>query len=251
MLLSFLRREGFSTQAIGCTTNYQGSKTRIKDGNGSRKDFDLAIFDMDGTLYRFGDSEDGSIFKTAFYREVEQRGIRFIAEALSVPIAVAAEIRTDIFKRYNGDLSIGLEREKGLDRIDYFENVWNIDPSKYLNSDPELAEMLSNMNCKKALLTAAPRAWAENVMKYLGIYGLFDGFWFGEGPIRKPARLAYREVLDFFGSEPERTLVIDDEAKCLETAKSLGLKTMLRGSGKEEYIDYAFVNLCDMKGICG
>ena len=42
---------------------------------------ELVIFDMDGTLYKFkGSGKDNAIYQTDFYREVKDRGIKFLIE---------------------------------------------------------------------------------------------------------------------------------------------------------------------------
>jgi pyrimidine 5'-nucleotidase len=191
--------------------------------------FDLLIFDMDGTLYDFVESNDHTILSSKFYKEVETNGTRFIAQRLSISLEEANVIRKRVFDLYNGDISIGLEKEYEISKREYFQNVWNIDARKYFNRNEKLINLISDISEKKVILTAAPIVWADNALKQLGIYDLFDGIWSGDDDIRKPNAEAYKQILDYFKIRPERTLVIDDEQRCLEQAKSLGIQTMLKG----------------------
>lgn len=220
-LMKILRDAGAAMQAIGLQVNYRKNKV-------ARSEFDLIIFDMDGTLYNFVDSNDGTILGSKFYKEVEENGIKFIEQKLSVSQEEAAVIRQRIFGEYGGDISIGLEKEYRISKSEYFQNVWDIDASKYLDRDQKLIDILSDIKSKKAILTSAPSVWAENALRQLGIYGLFDSISFGDGNIRKPDAEAYAQVINYFGTDPKRTLVVDDEQKCLEEAKRLGLRTMLK-----------------------
>jgi len=112
--------------------------------------YELVIFDLDGTLYQFNLSgADNAIFKTRFYAKIEQLGVNFISERLSMPISEAQRVRKSVFNNFNGDISIGLEREYGIDRMDYFNSVWNLDPVDYVKEDGRLGELLRNIKIKK------------------------------------------------------------------------------------------------------
>lgn len=213
--------------------------------------FDLIIFDMDGVLYNFKDSSNAnkSIFCTPFYQEVQERGIRFIVKKLSISIEEANRIRSSLFMKYNSNISIALENEYGISKREYFETVWNIDVSKYVNKDPYLKGFLSNIKSKKALLTSAPKIWADKVLKQLGIYKSFDALWFGDDEIKKPNKIAYLQVINSFNVKPKNVLVIDDEIKCLEQAKNLGINIMLKGSADENYVDFKISNIYDLSSL--
>ena len=210
-------------------------------------DFELIIFDMDGTLYSFQDSgQDDAIFKTRFYEEVRRRGMAFIEDALKVKNKEARKIWDDVYNSYDGNLSIGLEEVHGIDRTEYFDKVWNIDASKFIDKDSKLKDLIASITIKKAILTMAPKSWTRNVLYQLGIEDLFDGIWFGEGDIRKPDLEAYLQVVNYFCVSPKKTMIIEDEPKYLKPAKSLGMTTVLVGPTKEPYIDHNIEGIYDL-----
>src|SRR3989338_8825058 len=172
--------------------------------------YELIIFDMDGTLYKFDSSgRDDAIFESGFYKEIERRGIDFIMKKLSVSISEAQKIREDIFRNYNGDVSIGLEKEYSLARGGYFGFVWNVDPSKYINVDKGLRELMRSI----------------------------------------PYRRAYLQVTDSLGVMPEKTVIVEDEPKYLKPAKELGMTTVLVGSETAPWIDYYIPNIYEIQKI--
>ena len=212
----------------------------------------LVIFDMDGTLYKFDSSgSDGAIYQTKFYDEVRRRGIEFLAQRLSISIEEATAIRERIFKEYSGDVSTALEKGYGIPKAEYFGYVWNIDASKYIQGDPELREVLLGVKCKRALLTTAPEIWAHAALKSIGVDGLFDKMWFGDGDIRKPDKRAYLQIVDYFGIAPENIVIVEDEPKFLAPAKALGMTTVLVGAKKPEHngIDHYVQRVHDIKHI--
>lgn len=212
--------------------------------------FDLVIFDLDGTLYRFdGCGSDDAVFATKFYQEIERKTIDFIAGALSVPCKTAAKIREDLFERYEGSISIGLEREFRIGMKKYFASTWNIDPEGYVSPDPRLRPLLSAIDCKKALLTLAPQVWAGPVLEKLGIDDLFDDMWFGDESIRKPNPRAYIRATKSAGVSPERTMIVEDEPQYLKPAKDLGMTTVIVGSRRAPFIDYNIQEICQLTAV--
>lgn len=201
--------------------------------------YELIIFDMDGTLYGFeGSGKNDSFYATKFYDEVKERGIGFLSEKLHISKEEAGKVRNAVFQKYKGEVSIGLEKEYGIARAEYFGNAWGIDAGKYMERNPELKEMLSELKLKKAILTVAPDVWVRNVLAQLGIADLFDGVWAGDGDIRKPAKEAYLQVTRAMEVEPSKAIMVEDEPKFLKPAKELGMTTVLVGNVKEDYVDY-------------
>lgn len=209
--------------------------------------YKLLIFDNDGTLYQFpGRGKDNAIIGTGFYREVWSNAIDMLSEMLSVARSESEGILEGIYSRYGGDVSIGLERVYGIDRSEYFSRTWNIDAGGYLKPDNRLRGILSSTNAKKCVLTSAPRVWADNALRRLGIHDMFDGIWSGEGDIRKPDREAYLQAPLFFGIAPDRALIVDDEPGFLKTPKEIGMTTVLVGGDRKGFIDH---NIDDIYGI--
>lgn len=214
--------------------------------------YELVIFDMDGTLYRFrGSGADDAIYGSDFYREVKERGIRFIAEKLKVSPDEAAKIRERLSKDFDNNISNGLEERYGVLRKEYFDSAWGIDPAKYFPPDPRLRKVLAEIKTKKVVLTTAPRIWVERALTHLGVLDLFDAVYPDEGDaaVHKPDPKAYLNVLSTFGVSPERALVVEDEPRSLRIAKELGMSTALVGGKKENYINFNLRSVYEVKDV--
>jgi putative hydrolase of the HAD superfamily len=214
--------------------------------------YELAIFDMDGTLYEF---EGGPIdfSRTEAYSKIIDNGIEFIAQKLAVSRQKATTIRKAIVEKYANDISIGLEKEYGIDKLSYFNTVWNVDASKYVKYDPELKSLFESLSCKKAVLSAAPRIWVKRVLNQLQISDLVDEIWTGEGDIRKPSKEAYFAVVHKFGFVPAECVVLDDEIKNIKAAKAFGMGTIFvsNQASKEDVpeADHVIKNIYEIRNI--
>ena len=210
--------------------------------------FKLVIFDIDGTLYDL--PEGASDFsKTKMYKEIKQKGIEFIALRLGKSHKEAIKIRQHIDKKYDGDISIGLEKEYGLHRSEYFNYAWTVDLKGYVRSDKKTADMINSIKCNKAILSAAPEVWINNVLQRLNLNGLFDYVVSGDGDIRKPNPESYKTVLSHFGVKPEETIMVDDTYSCLRAAKDLGIRTVLIKRNRTRFPNYVDFAIEDLKSI--
>ena len=84
---------------------------------------ELIIFDLDGTLYEL---RGGSYEKSPLRRTVLKNAEKYIALKLSLGASEARQTLKNIQKQYGEQISIGLEKELGIDRYDYFNIVWDI-----------------------------------------------------------------------------------------------------------------------------
>lgn len=203
------------------------------------------IFDMDGTLYHF-DKEQGQTFTASrFYSDLRNNVYSFFMErrGLSRDRVIAEYER--IKEKYNGEISLGVEKEYDIDRYEYFSNIWNLNPSDYIEKDPDLPKVLNQLKGRIALLTAAPNVWTVNVLAYLNIQDAFGGkIYTGEPNIRKPSSLIFQKIADDFGSLPNNTFSIgDQEYSDILPAKSIGMKTILIGSNENTTADYQTKNV--------
>ena len=198
------------------------------------------IFDMDGTLYSLG---EGGFAKSRFKEDAYKRAPIFIAERLGESLESALEKFKFLDVKYNGDVSIGIEKEFGVSRYEYFERVWSPNPADYIKKIC-LRETMSYFKGKSAILTAATRCWAKKVLEYLEIYEQYkDALFTGEPDIRKPNPLAFKQVLDYFNIPPEQAVSIgDQEENDIIPAKSLGIKTVII-RGKSINADFCIESL--------
>ena len=201
------------------------------------------IFDMDWTLYRF-ESKDFSSSK--FNSDAKERAYQFLSDKLGISLDEGKQKYLLVKDKYAGEVSIGVEKEFGISRYEYFDKVWSPDPEGYI-SKVSLREFMLPFKENSAILTAAPRTWAKKVLEYIDIYDLYENSLFtGEPDIRKPNPLAFKQVLDYFRISPNRAVSIgDQEDNDILPAKSLGMKTIIIRS-KSKFADLSIDSLDEL-----
>ena len=144
-----------------------------------------AVFDMDGTLYQF--PEGATFSKSPLGVAVRQNTADFLSREFKLSDEAAWNRYDELLRRYDGEMSLGLEREFGINRMRFFDETWDIDPENIIVPEPGLREQMERLDIQCALLTAAPRVWAKRAIGYIGIANLFgDNIITGEPDIRKP-----------------------------------------------------------------
>src|ERR1700689_923875 len=92
-----------------------------------------AIFDLDGTLYQLR-GIDGTFSNSDFYADLRNNMRTYLAEVLKLSEEAASAEYERIKGKFNGEVSLGVEQELGISRYDWFNNTWNLDPSKYIEA---------------------------------------------------------------------------------------------------------------------
>ncbi len=145
----------------------------------------------------------------------------------------AAKAEYDRIKNsFNGEVSIGVERELGISRYEWFANTWNLNPKDYIEKPKsELAETLKPVADRSMILTAAPALWAYPVLSYLGLGGMFDDrIVTGEPDIRKPSLDVFRQAAGILQRECCEVISIGDQNESdIVPAKALGMLTVKVG----------------------
>jgi len=203
------------------------------------------ILDMDGTLYRFDRGQGDMFTASRFYADLRENIYAFFVDRLGIQKSEAIAQYERIKKKYRGEVSLGVEQEFGINRYDYFGNTWNMDPGGYIEKDADLPVVLDSLKGRLALLTAAPRVWAVNVLAFLEIEDAFEGNIFtGEPDIRKPSPLVFQAVADRLGTTPPYIFSIgDQEQSDIIPAKAIGMRGVLIGSLPESIADYQASNV--------
>jgi FMN phosphatase YigB (HAD superfamily) len=198
------------------------------------------IFDMDGTLYRFDKGQGQTFTSSQFYTDLRSNAYSFFMERRGLSRGEAIAEYERIKEKYDGEVSLGVESEYGIDRYEYFDNTWNLNPEGYIEKDTDLHEMFEQLQGRIALLTAAPRVWALNVLSYLDIEQLFDGrLYTGEPDERKPSPVVFQRIADEFGVSTRDVFSVgDQEYSDIVPANSIGMKTILIGSSENTVADY-------------
>ena len=188
------------------------------------------IIDLDGTLYTFKGSKEGTFSTSDFYRDLQRVIRRYIAKILSLSDDDASRVIRTIDKEYAGEISIGFEQTYGIDRYEYYEQTWgSMRPEQYITAQPGLKKSLEPYTGRAVLLTAAPRVWADKVLTLLGLTDIFgDRIITGEPDIRKPGAEVFeqaRTLLD--AGYSSITSIGDQEYSDIAPAKALGMNTII------------------------
>lgn len=196
------------------------------------------IFDMDGTLYQF---PNGTTFSSSPLGEaVKEKVTSFIAEEFRLQDDEAQLKYSELQIKYDGEMSLGLEREFGIDRLRFFEETWGIDPENIIVPEPNLVDELAQLNIRCALLTSAPRVWATRVLEYFDVINFFDDLIFtGEPDIRKPNPEVFRAITKILGLDVSQIVSIgDQEYSDIIPAKEVGMRTVRIGKDVQSDADF-------------
>ena len=194
------------------------------------------IFDLDGTLYRFDDGKSNSFRNSGIFTELTRNRLSFVAKKFNLSLEESESLLYEIDKEFNDETSIGLEKKYDIDRYEYFENVWSMNPADYIKRNDSVKNLFDILNGRAVILTSAPRIWAESVLRYFDIYDNVRNFLFtGEPDLRKPNPDVFRSIIKYLNARPENVYSIgDQEYSDIIPAKIIGMKTIIIGSESEE-----------------
>ena len=188
----------------------------------------VTILDMDGTLYQLDGDENG-FEGSALEDRVNQRAREFITDR-------EPELRPDevenVFQAGLSDdvgLSQHLSNRYGISREEYFDEVWDISPEGIVQ-DYEVAvavvNELAETNDKLILLTAAPQAWQQRVLEYLGLEDSFESVYTG-GEYQQKDEI-FQVIAERYNG---RLISVGDQQKTdIDPAIELGMETLLVNS---------------------
>ncbi|MBI5793953.1 HAD family hydrolase [Candidatus Uhrbacteria bacterium] len=200
------------------------------------------IFDLDGTLYRY---KGGPTFATSeFYADIKRNIFAFLERELAVPSEQVPETYDHMKREYNGHVSLAVEKEFGVDRMRYFAATWRVPPEKYIEPNDDARTVLSALAGRCAVLTEAPRVWAEAALRFLNAYEFVEDVLFtGELDVRKPSVEAFRQVGGALGVPFESIYSVgDQEESDIVLARAVGMKTIRVGDG-ETSADFSVNNV--------
>ncbi len=181
--------------------------------------FDLAVIDLDNTLY----AADSSVFA-----RIDKRMTAFVAHELSVDMAEADALRLKYWKQYGTTLR-GLMLHHGMEPEGFLHAVHDINIHEMLSPDARLNHALTELPGRKVIHTNGIREHAERVLNALGVAHHFSTIY----DIRfdhyrpKPGSETLHLLLEAEGVTPARTIVIDDIEDNLAAARAIGTQTAL------------------------
>ena len=207
----------------------------------NHEDFSHWIFDLDNTLY----PEDENIFP-----QVKKRIIEFISIEFQIDTVSANKKRKKLFNKYGTSLR-GLMLENKINPEKFLEYVHDIDLS-IIKKNLKLNSALKKINGKKYIFTNGSFKHAESVLQKLGIEKNFHSIHSIETSsyIPKPSKHAYEKMILKENIDVLRAIMFEDTNWNLQTAKMLGITTVLISSKndlleneKNDYIDYIITDL--------
>ncbi len=192
------------------------------------------LFDLDETLYTD---------TTGLFKEVARRIDVWLIRVLGLSPEAARALHREYYLAYGTTMSGLLRHHPELDIDDYLDYVHQIDVSRYLDPQPDLAEMLTRLPVDKVIFTNAIANWAERILCQLGVRQHFSSIidvrttqYMG-----KPDPSAYEQTLDILDAQGSACVFVEDQPRNLQQAAELGMRTLLVRPGGEagEGIDFA------------
>jgi len=180
--------------------------------------FDLAVIDLDNTLY----AADSGVFA-----RMDKRMTAFVANELGVDAETADALRVKYWKEYGTTLR-GMMLHHGMAPEAFLHDVHDIHADELLERDETLDAALSRLPGRKVIHTNGIREHAERILNTLGIAHHFERIYdirFNDY-IPKPCKETLAMLLEAEGVTPARTLVVDDMTDNLKIARELGCKTV-------------------------
>lgn len=181
----------------------------------------IYIFDMDGTLYKH-DGDAGTFKNSSLHKKVILNSLQFVLQKEGGSVQVAQEIIDQGLKDSIG-ISNVLSKRYGINRSDYFDITWNINPKEIIKEfeiQRDTVLKLNKLGKRLFLLTGAPKVWMENVMAELDLNEIFERKFNGEMFGKKD------EIFELLAKEfdPKTILSIGDQFDSdLAPAQNLGM----------------------------
>jgi len=157
-----------------------------------------------------------------------------IVEYMVVRLGWSADEAEERRQRYVSEYGVtlnGLHKLHGVDVGDYMEYVHAVPHSEYIEPNPALDRMLGRLRPSKAIFTNASQNHARRVLSALRVSPahfecIFDFEAAGYCP--KPDPEAYHRILARLGVRGDQCVLVEDNLRNLETAKSVfGMTTVL------------------------
>lgn len=190
----------------------------------------VALFDLDNTLYAP---------ERALFALIDGRINSYMSDVVGIPAVQVDDLRREYWRRYGVTLQ-GLMRHYGVDPEDYLHYVHDVDVASRLRADHDLRRALQDVRIPMVVFTNGSRDHAERVLGTLGVRDLFQEIYDIRVAAYQPKPFAepYHAVLKCLAVEAQTCVMIEDSVPNLETAKQLGMRTVLVGpEHAASYID--------------
>jgi len=186
------------------------------------------FFDLDDTLH---EASHG------VFAAIDARMTDFVQRHLELTREQADELRRDYWRRY-GATMLGLVRHHDVDPHRFLRETHDFRIEALMRIERGLARMLARLPGRKVLLTNAPSAYADRVLRHVGLHRHIRVRYPIErlrlhGHFRpKPSTSMLRVVLAREGlagrANAGRAVLVDDSPANLQAARAAGFSTVLR-----------------------
>ena len=175
------------------------------------------VFDLDNTLYPA---------TSDVFAQVDERMTRYISDFLDLTLDEAGELRQAYYLSH-GTTMRGLMNHHGMEPGPFLNYVHDIDLSN-VSPDASLDQALDRLPGRKIIYTNGPADHAERVMGRLSVAHHFDAIFdiIGADYLPKPELKAYQALVERFGLNPGKTVMVEDLARNLAPAAALGMTTV-------------------------
>lgn len=182
------------------------------------------IFDLDNTLYPAS---------ARLFDLIDARMSAYVGRVLGCDLDEALRVQKQYFRDHGTTLA-GLMMHHGTDPHDFLDDVHAI-PLDRVSRDERLAEGLARLPGRKFVFTNGDVDYAGRVLRAIGIeehfHGLVDIHACSYRP--KPDAHGYRLLVERFGIDPARAILVEDMAKNLKPAKAMGMTTIWVDNGSD------------------
>lgn len=177
------------------------------------------IFDLDDTLHNASQS---------IFPHINKAMTQYLMTHLDLDEENASRLRRHYWQIYGATLS-GLMRHHGTDPHHFLHHTHQFPQlESMLVKTRGLRVALRQLIGRKIVFTNAPKVYAEQVLKLLGIRDLFEGVFSIESSRfnPKPSLLGFMHLLRRHRLHPGDCAMIEDSLPALLTAKRLGMRTV-------------------------
>ena len=182
------------------------------------------IFDLDNTLYPAS---------TRLFDLIDERMSAYVARLLDCDPVEAKRVQKGYFRDHGTTLA-GLMKHHEVDPHHFLDDVHAIALDR-VAPDQRLAEALRRLPGRRFVFTNGDVRYAERVLAAIGIgedfHGLVDIHACDYRP--KPDAHGYALLVERFGIDPARAVLVEDMAKNLGPAKALGMTTVWVNNGSD------------------
>lgn len=193
-----------------------------------RRSAPLWLFDLDNTLHNA---------THAIFPAINRNMHAYMAKVLGdggVPADAETvnRIRQEYYRRY-GVTMLGMVRHHGVSAAEFLQEAHRFDDlPAMIRAERGLGRLLRRLPGKKILLTNAPRQYAHQVLRHLGLQRHFAAHIAVEsmrvhGQLQpKPSRPFLRKLLAAHGQRAQDCILVEDSIDNLRAAKREGLRTV-------------------------